>query len=526
MVVKNGGATTAFCGGLDIAYMRTPAYWTAPNYQWLWHDIHAQLEGFIARDLEREFVLRWNREKDSSVVPRQAGWQPFENLVQTSAGTVDQKPGNNTQKLQLLRTVSVQGIGRSIQTTKRDDIWQGYLRLIGCATRLLYMENQYYREPRMAEAIVKQAKAQPELIVIIVVPEQLDDPDDPIKRHGNWLQHEFFRRLLAGIPSNRLRVYTMFHRIIHSKLIMVDDHTLSVGSANANPRGFFLDTELNVVLDDAETVKSFRHRLWSHDLGILESTVATWAAPDFTARWDAVAKADQRLTKTPDEMTGEGVIPFDPLREKGVKQLFIHDVLTEYPDADDGHVSGGSNFTWTAIKTEAPGARRNAPFNYHEEPFDFEWETTGSVDPFFPAKPAGSAGSPSLLPIPLFPPKPADPLTADPKMKQALTNAIGKLEKDRKLAPGTFPVRFTLVDVTNASGSFPSAGHLETETDYIASEAKVAVMYSAYALRDMVRRFAASSGANSANLFAQLCQADEPVNCQGLQEHRPFSPHG
>ena len=46
--------------------------------------------------------------------------------------------------------------------------------------------------------------------------------------------------------------------------------------------------------------------------------------------------------------------------------------------------------------------------------------------PFFPAKPAGSAGSPSPLPFPLFPPKPADPLTADPKMEQALKNAIAK----------------------------------------------------------------------------------------------------
>ena len=72
-----------------------------------------------------------------------------------------------------------------------------------------------------------------------------------------------------------------------------------------------------MVLDDAETVRSFRHRLWSHDLGVPQNTVATWAVPDFMAQWDAVAKANQSLTKTPDEMTGEGVIPFDPLREGG-----------------------------------------------------------------------------------------------------------------------------------------------------------------------------------------------------------------
>jgi len=130
--------------------------------------------------------------------------------------------------------------------------------------------------------------------------------------------------------------------------------------------------------------------------------------------------------------------------------------------------------------------------------------------PLFPAKPGGSARSPSPVPVPLFPPKPADPLTPDPQMERALKNSIAEIEKARKLRPGTFPVRFTLVDVTNASGSFPSAGYLETETDYIASEAKVAVMYAAYALRDMVQRFAAATGANAASLFARLATQMNP----------------
>lgn len=123
--------------------------------------------------------------------------------------------------------------------------------------------------------------------------------------------------------------------------------------------------------------------------------------------------------------------------------------------------------------------------------------------PFFPAKPAGFAGRAEGIPVSLFPPKPANPLTTSTKMKQALDNAIrtyGKLPLGAPL--DTFPVRFTFVDVTNTFGSFPSAGHLDIVTDYIASEAKVAVMYSAYALRDMVQRFAAWTGANSANLFA------------------------
>ena len=331
MIVKKGGVRSAFCGGLDIAYMRTPAYWTASNYQWYWHDTHSKLEGLIVRDLENEFIQRWNREKGPLAVARSkhSRGSAFEDLVQTPLSSDDIKPEVNTQKVQMLRTVSVQGLGPDIQTTRRDDIWQGYLKLIGCATRFIFMENQYFREPRMADAIIKQASVQRKLIVIVVVPEQLDDPEDAIKLHGNWLQNVFFSRLFARLGSSRLRVYTMSHRIIHTKLIFADDRLLFMGSANANPRGFFLDTELNVMVDDPETVRGFRHRLWAHELGTPQETVAAWDAPSFFAKWDGVAKTNARLKNVPDEMTGEGVIPFDRKSIKAEEQKFINPVLTE-----------------------------------------------------------------------------------------------------------------------------------------------------------------------------------------------------
>jgi phosphatidylserine/phosphatidylglycerophosphate/cardiolipin synthase-like enzyme len=126
----------------------------------------------------------------------------------------------------------------------------------------------------------------------------------------------------------------MFHRIIHSKFIMADDRALCVGSANANPRGFFLDSELNVMLDDAPGVQAFRHRLWAHNLGVAETTVTAWGPASFIARWEAVAAANDKLKGSPAKMTGEAIIPFDALREKGERQPFIDDVETEWGAAD------------------------------------------------------------------------------------------------------------------------------------------------------------------------------------------------
>jgi phosphatidylserine/phosphatidylglycerophosphate/cardiolipin synthase-like enzyme len=335
MVVKTAQATTAFCGGLDLAFMRTPRYWGKlddTRYRWLWHDAHCKLEGLIAHDLEREFTIRWNAQKSQSVTPAQPGWKAMETLAPTAPTFTDKLASKNPHRLQMQRTVSGQGTGSHIQDTQRDDVWQGYLRLIGCATSFLYMENQYFREPRMADAIVKQAQAQPALVVIVVVPSETDDLPDPGKKHGDSRQHEFFQRLTKGIPPGRLRVYTMFHRIIHSKLILADDRMMSIGSANANPRSFFLDTELNVMLRDNAATRAFRCRLWAHNLGLAEAVVDSWKPAGFIARWDAVASSNDTLKARPEKMTGEAVIPWDPLAEKGERQAIIDDVETESSD--------------------------------------------------------------------------------------------------------------------------------------------------------------------------------------------------
>lgn len=315
VVVRKDRTVMAYCGGLDISRNRTPVGW-GPSF--VWHDIHVKLEGLIARDIEREFVLRWNREKDTSTGSKLAGWSGLERLAQAPVDSSDRAPDKNRHKLQMLRTVSV---GATSPDIKRDDIWQGYFRLIGTATRFIYLENQYFYEPALADAVVRQAQAQPDLIVIIMVSSGTDDPKTVYREHCRTMRHEFFRRLFAGLLPARRRVYTPFYPggLLHSKLALVDDKALSMGSANANPRGFFLDTELNVMLDDADVVTRFRRRLWSHNLGVIPAKVDAWAVADFIAQWDVVAKFNEARKASPEKMVGEGVIPFDPTTEEGEK---------------------------------------------------------------------------------------------------------------------------------------------------------------------------------------------------------------
>jgi phosphatidylserine/phosphatidylglycerophosphate/cardiolipin synthase-like enzyme len=89
---------------------------------------------------------------------------------------------------------------------------------------------------------------------------------------------------------------------------------LSMGSANANQRGFFVDTELNVMLDHKETVTNFRQQLWSHNLGFLPTKETK--VSDFITQWHVVAEFNKNHEKTPNKMVGEGIIRFDPLDPK------------------------------------------------------------------------------------------------------------------------------------------------------------------------------------------------------------------
>ena len=88
MVVKKGGTTVAFCGGLDISPQRTPEGWSSG---FIWHDIHTMLEGRIARELEREFVLRWNREKGKSKTGILPAWKSLEELKLSPVDRGDQQ---------------------------------------------------------------------------------------------------------------------------------------------------------------------------------------------------------------------------------------------------------------------------------------------------------------------------------------------------------------------------------------------------------------------------------------------------
>lgn len=311
MIVRRGAEMTAFCGGLDIESRKTPAQWGYGAHSLVgWHDIHVKLEGPITRDLEREFVFRWNRDRNSNGRPALAGWKAMEELVSTPLSPADDVPAKKTHLLQMVRTISDNATLSPFET-KRADIKETYRRAIAGAKTFLYLENQYFRSTDLADWIVAQGKANPALVVVMVVLANAaaDDGDNILTQHGNFLQFETFDRISKALGA-RFGLFTMTQRSVHAKFLLVDDVWMTIGSANANVRSFELDSELNVQIADAPLTGAFRTRLWAHNLGVPEAVVAGWAPADYLAQWRAVAAANTAAVG-PSVMAGEGVVLFD-----------------------------------------------------------------------------------------------------------------------------------------------------------------------------------------------------------------------
>lgn len=339
MVVRRGEEMTAFCGGLDIESRKTPARW---RYGALtgWHDLHVKLEGPITRDLEMEFVMRWNREKDDSRRAPLRGWSGLVTLAPTPLTAADDVPEKEISEMQMVRTISTDAL-LSPYSTERADIKEAYRRGIASATRFIYMENQYFRSAELADWIVQQGTANLNLVVIMVVVASAaaDDGANAITEHGDFLQYDTFEKIYQGLGQDRVRLYTMKNRAVHSKFILVDDAWMCVGSANANVRSFELDSELNIHTADAAVVADFRQRLWAHNLGTDPAAVAAWRDDELIAQWDAVAALNRTLNDQ--DMEGEGVIPFDYTAVHGVEHMSVPDALADLDIAREGGLFAG-----------------------------------------------------------------------------------------------------------------------------------------------------------------------------------------
>jgi phosphatidylserine/phosphatidylglycerophosphate/cardiolipin synthase-like enzyme/uncharacterized membrane protein YdjX (TVP38/TMEM64 family) len=153
-----------------------------------------------------------------------------------------------------------------------------FLRAIAAAERSLYIENQYFTSIRIGDALVERLreKTGPEIVIVVpcVCSGWLEESTMGV------LRARLFRRLHDADGSGRLRIYypsvpELGHgRVnVHSKVLVVDETHLRIGSANLSNRSMGLDTECDLALDAggdariAAAIARFRNGLLAEHLG-------------------------------------------------------------------------------------------------------------------------------------------------------------------------------------------------------------------------------------------------------------------
>lgn len=279
-----------FVGGMDIASTRwddrrhllnNPLRTDTPgqHYEPV-HDIQSYLVGPAAAYLAEYFNRRWVRSGGDRL----------------NLDPVDDEPRFSvTGQLPLgARSVAVSRTEPTLIYPEQNPVYEIkalYGDAINAAEQLIYMENQYFSSQSVYEALIRRMshRERSRLQVAIILPERSHAITEEIAHGVAQTRILASLRELAIREGHSLGIYftrsqtddvRQVSTYIHSKLILVDDRFLSVGSANTTNRSMGLDTEMNVSWeaaseDDRKTIRSIR--IIRQSLLLEHTGVRSWA---------------------------------------------------------------------------------------------------------------------------------------------------------------------------------------------------------------------------------------------------------
>ncbi|XP_051782590.1 phospholipase D1 [Erpetoichthys calabaricus] len=261
-----------------------------------WHDIGVVVHGKAARDVARHFIQRWNFTKLAKKRSGAAG-HPFLLPKSLSAPlTFPLEISKFTQaNVQVLRSVGQWSVGTK---THEESIHLAYISAIKKSKYFIYIENQFFISCAdktihngigdvLVERILQAYREKKRFRVYVVLP-LLPGFEGDISTGGGQaikaVMHFNYRSMCRGENSiiERLKSvmadfwinYISFCGLrthaeldgklvteliyVHSKLMIVDDNTVIIGSANINDRSMLgkRDSEIAVIVEDTEFVPS------------------------------------------------------------------------------------------------------------------------------------------------------------------------------------------------------------------------------------------------------------------------------
>lgn len=265
----------AFCGGIDPGKHRWDSSEHAPDDQRRidpdnelyppFHDMQMMVDGEAAKSLAELARQRWQKATGQHLEPP----SPNQDDIWPDDIKVDFRQVN----IAIARTQPEFKGNREI-----NEVEILYLDAIAAAQKLIYIENQYFTSWKLAEVLAQRLTEQDGPEVVIVCP----------RMTGGWLEQHTMdvlrarvsRKLCDADKYDRLRICYPYYEALgdiyislHSKMMIVDDVFLRVGSANLSNRSMGLDSECDLAIEaenaeQSDAIKAFRQRLLSEHLDV------------------------------------------------------------------------------------------------------------------------------------------------------------------------------------------------------------------------------------------------------------------
>lgn len=271
----------AFVGGLDLTIRR----WDTRAHRHddplrvdpggvpykPFHDIQMMVDGDAARALGELARERWRRATGKTLAPTaRDDYDPWPAQCRVDVGDVDVAIARTEPQYQSYAEVC--------------EVKQLYLDMIAAAQRCIYIENQYFTAASTTAALAARLRAPDAPEIVIVLP----------RGNGGWLEESTMgllraramRELKQADRYGRLRFYYAAMRDvpdsyiqIHSKVTIVDDRVLRIGSANLNNRSMGFDSECDLAIEGKsahvqQAIARFRNELLAEHLSVDADTVA------------------------------------------------------------------------------------------------------------------------------------------------------------------------------------------------------------------------------------------------------------
>lgn len=329
--------TLAFVGGFDLTRQRWDRPSHRPNeplrttptgkYYPPFHDVQLMVEGESATILGKLARERWYRATRQRLPQR------------TRKNRPNPWPDSVTPDMQDVNVAIARTEHAYRKQPEVREVEQLYLDMIGSAGKYIYIENQYFTSWKIGKALAERLQEAngPEVVLVL-----------PLMSSG-WLEQytmdvlrsRLLHRLQESDRYGRLRVYYPCMEglnedsiVLHSKVMVVDERWLRVGSSNLSNRSMGLDSECDLVIEAADDhqsslIASFRNRLLAEHLGLSPDAVARQMDESHSLigtiealRNDArsLSPLDTRVSELADRIIPEATL-IDPERPLDAEQL-------------------------------------------------------------------------------------------------------------------------------------------------------------------------------------------------------------